>query len=213
MNSEKTLSKQGFHQLQKVDKGESNRDVVEQYLIAGGEGVQLTDKQKDLLDRWTFADEMMRENIGRLKREQIANLIKTKWNISRAMAFQDMVNAEHLFSSSTPLNKKYRVQLRIEFLEGQIRLAAIANDHFAVANYEKVLQKYYDKYPDVKPDESPKVLIFSFDITKLQDQLMPLEEVDSILKSQEQKNKLLDSMSIDLDDDDFLEEEETPDAD
>lgn len=93
--------------------------MIELYLVSEEGSVQLDDTQKELLRRWEYADELIRKN--EMRRETIAKLIMLKFKpLSRTTAYQDIVNAEAVFASSTPLNKKYRVQLRIEFLEMKI---------------------------------------------------------------------------------------------
>ncbi len=158
-----------------------NREAVELYLVSEEGSVSLTDKQKGLLNRWEYADELIRQNMWR--REEISLMIQRKFTVSRATAYQDIVNAENIFSSSTPLNKRYRIQLRIELLETQInslwgyvkpapfeepeelfdRISRIkSNEEYinqAIA-LEKVLKGYYDIYPDTKPTRSPKTIIF-----------------------------------------------------
>lgn len=149
MKTDVTLSKAAIQPLMKAEKLDSNREAIQAYLIAGGEGYDLTDKQKDLLSRWEFADEMIRSNMGRLSRSEIANLVVSRFKVSLCTAKSDLVSAEEVFSSSSPLNKKHRMQLRVEYLEKQSRLAAAANDHKAVAMIEKSIAFYLDKYPDL----------------------------------------------------------------
>jgi hypothetical protein len=183
--------------LTKTDNLDS-RELIKEYLMAGGVGVELSDKNKEVLERWEFADEKIREHTGKLSRSEIANLIKNKFNCSIATAKADMVAAEYVFSSSNPLNKSHRISLRIEFLEKQIRLAAAANDYKAVGMMEKTLAKYIEMYPEITPVEVPKNLIFSFDVTKLIDRLMQNSDADEVINAQLEKNKLLDSMSEDI---------------
>lgn len=94
----------------------SNRELIEMHLV--GESLQLNDQQKELLRRWEFADEQIRKH--EMKRDTIARLIMFKFKVSRTTAYQDIVSAEAVFASSTPINKKYRIGLRIEFLEMKI---------------------------------------------------------------------------------------------
>jgi len=140
-------------------KDGSNREAIELYLQSDEGAIQLTDKQKLLLQRWTYADELIREGEIR-SREVVAKMIIKKFDVSRATAFQDIVNAEQVFSSSTPLNKRYRIGLRIEFLEKQIDDLYEKQEYIAAAMLEKTLQKYYETYPDIKPARSPKKIIF-----------------------------------------------------
>ena len=137
-----------------------NRDVILQYISTGGEGV-LTELQKTLFDRWCYADELIRKNIGKKKRDELADLIKGRWQISKPTAYSDIVNAEYVFCSSTPLNKKYFIQRRIEFLEEQIRDCAITKNYDGIAKLEKILCNYVSIYPEYEGPKSPKTVIFN----------------------------------------------------
>src|SRR5205085_10103174 len=111
-----------------ADKVDSNRDDIKNYLMAGCNG-ELTQKQKELLARWEFADEMIRQKMGKLSREEISKLVAEKFGISKGSAKNDLVNAEYVFSSSNPLNKAYEIGLQIEFLKKHIRVAAESGDY------------------------------------------------------------------------------------
>ena len=138
----------------------ATRDAILQYLMTGGEG-ELSETQQKLYERYSYADELIRKNVGKKKRTEIAEMIQGRWGISKPTAFADIVNAEYIFCSSTPLNKKYTIQNRIEFLEVQIRDASINKDYDAVAKLEKVLSSYIQMYPDYEGPKSPKTVIFN----------------------------------------------------
>jgi hypothetical protein len=197
MKTGELLPGQAFQQLTKTNKVDSNREEIKDYLMAGGVG-ELSTKQTELLQRWEYADEMIRANMGKLNREEIANLVVSKFSVSKATAKSDLVNAEYVFSSSSPLNKAYRISLRIEFLEKHIRLAAAAGDYKAIGMMEKTLAKYYEIYPETTPVEVPKTLIFSFDIDKLKDRIIDQSSAEDVIDQQLEKYKLLDSMSTDI---------------
>jgi hypothetical protein len=198
MKTDLTFSGQASPQVAKTNKVDNNREEIKEYLMAGGIG-ELTEKQHDLLLRWEFADEKIRENMGKLSRDEIANLVVTRFKVSKCTAKSDLVNAEYVFSSSNPLNKAHRIGLRIEFLEKQIRLAAQASDFKAVAMMERSLSKYLEIYPETTPVEVPKNLIFNFDVTKLADRLVDQSDAEEIIDQQLEKNKLLDSLAEDID--------------
>ncbi|WP_438946751.1 hypothetical protein [Sediminibacterium sp.] len=166
-----------------------NRDTIVRYLENGGDDdlIMLSDVQKKLLDRWRFADEKIREK--KYKRETIANFIMAKYNVTRDTAFRDMVSAEYVFSSSAPLNKKYWVGMRIEFLQTKINECYLANDRISAAQLEKVMQKYLEMYPDYSAPKSPKNIIFNFNNAKKTDGDMTVdaayEMVDEIVKKLE----------------------------
>jgi hypothetical protein len=166
-----------------------NRDVIERFLESGGDDelVKLNDKQKELLDRWRYADEILREN-KTFKREIIANKISAKFDVSRDTAFRDIMNAEHVFLSTTPLNKKYWIQRRIEYIQaiidkllhaafeenpdqkrvnenGKIEwniTPPVSDINYELAvKWEAVLQKYIAAYPDFLAPRSPKTIVFN----------------------------------------------------
>lgn len=105
--------------LDNKNRKDTNREVIELYLVSDPGSVELNDQQRQLLKRWEYADELIRIKEIRT-RELQAQMIMRLFNVSRTTAYQDIVNAEAVFASSTPLNKKYRIGLRIEFLEKKI---------------------------------------------------------------------------------------------
>jgi len=188
------------------NKPESNREMIELYLVSEEGAVALTDKQKELLTRWQYADELIRRH--EMSRETISKMIMRKFDpLSRVTAYQDIVNAEAVFASSTPLNKKYRIQLRIEFLEMKIsELYGMVNmepkdedgntckpededimDRISRIKYnqeylheakelEKVLQKYYHDYPDIVPKRSPRKIVYNIQFNSLPASILPADE-------------------------------------
>lgn len=198
-------------------KGDTNRDVIELYLVSEEGKVELNDQQKKLLQRWQYADELIRKN--EMRRETIARMIMVKFLVSRMTAYQDIVQAENVFASSTPLNKKYRVQLRIEFLEMKInelygevepdpddpkqedelekifRRQRNSKYILEAIQLEKVLKDYYKLYPDVTPPRSPKTIVFKV----VQDKLP--QPALSILDAMNQDGHVIDITPIEGDDD------------
>lgn len=158
-----------------------NRDAVLAFLETDGE-VVLTEEQKKMLDRWTFADEMIRSKTGLLRREEIATIIKNKFDVSRVTAFKYMKDAEIIFSSSNPLNKKYLIQQRIEFLQRQIKSASDEEDYSAVASLEKVLCNYIEQYPDYTNDKAKKTFIFNIDARKIEGDVIVTEDAEAIIE-------------------------------
>lgn len=133
-------------------------DAIREHIISGGEA-SLSPLQQRLLERWRFADEQIRD--GKLKRSDIAKLIIDKFQVSRDTAFRDLVNAENVFSSSFPMNKKYQIGLLIEEYTQHIKVAALGKDWKAVAALGKTVAEFWKAYPDTVPAESPKTFIFN----------------------------------------------------
>lgn len=207
MKSELTITNTAYNQLTKTDRTDSNREVIKEFLMAGGEGVELTEKQQALLARWEFADEKIRENMGKLSRGEIANMLVYKFGVTLRTAKTDLGNAEYVFSSSNPIHKAHRIGLRIEFMEKLVLKAANDKDYKAVASLEKTLAKYLEIYPDITPVEVPKNLIFSFDVEKLLPKVVDLSEAEDLIDKQIEKNKLVDSLSVDIEEEEGFENE------
>jgi hypothetical protein len=180
MQPDKNLQKEISQDLTTIDT-ESTREVILSWLESGGEAFELTEFQQKILLRLEYADEMIRRNLGKKNREEIANLIMGRWNVSRATAYKDIIDAEFVFSSSTPLNKKYMVGLQIEALNTDIRNARIANDYKAIAMLQRSLQKYIEMYPDEQHEKSPSTFIYNFDVTKIFDKKPTVEDAEFII--------------------------------
>lgn len=185
---------------------DANREVIQRYVDAGGEGVVLSDLQTTLLTRWRRVDELIRESFfGKFKRrEDIAKVMMSECDISRDTAYRDIVNAEHVFSSSAPLNKKYFIQRRIEFIcdviakltksvtaaDGKVILEIDPDNAEIAARWEAVLQKYIQAYPDYVPARSPKTIIFNIQNNLLVTTLTPetaMQEADMIIEQIEKE--------------------------
>ena len=146
--------------ITKARFNDANYDDIELYIQAGGEysEIQLTDKQKQLLDRWRYADERLREH--RYTQEQVVKFIMGKYTVCRDTAYRDLKNAERLFISLYPLNKKYEIQNRIEFLKKKIHDQYIGGDPIGASMNEKTLQKYIGMFPETQLPHSPKIIVF-----------------------------------------------------
>lgn len=175
--------------LPKLRYNDANREDILRFLQAGGDSsqVQLTDKQNELIERWRFADEKIREN--RYKRNELANFITGKFGVSRDTAMRDIVNAEYVFSSSAPLNKRFLIGQRIEFLQKKINEAYIDGDRWSAGILEKQLCKYIEIYPDFLPPRSPKTIIYKFQQTNIVNSLtveQAADQAESVLKRLEE---------------------------
>lgn len=185
MNENNFNKKYNILALLKTNKADDNWEVIEQYLIAGGIGVHLTPLQERMLERWQFIDEKMRQ--AKYRKYEIWGMVKSRFGVSIDTARRDMAGAELVFSSSSPLNKKYRIGVRIEFIERQISLAAASNDFKAVAMLESTLQKYYDIYPDAPPARSPKTIVMNFVQNVIKEDTIDTVEAEVII-NEELKN-------------------------
>lgn len=156
-----------------------NRDTILAYVESGGDEsmIQLNDVQKVMLERWRFADELIRKGGEYFLRENVALRIMDKFSVSRDTAYKDIVSAEHVFYSSAPLNKKYWIQRRVEYIqriidnlctlvedkgeEGKVYWMGDADKFEVAARWEAVLQKYIDKFPEFMAPRSPKKIVYN----------------------------------------------------
>lgn len=173
------IAKGSILALLKTNKVDEDWEVLEQYVIAGGEGVALTDRQREMYERWLFIDEHLRQN--RFRRYEICKAVKLRFGVSLEKAKRDMVGAEMVFTSTAPLNKKYKTGVRIEFLERQINLAASASDFDAIAKLESILQKYIDGYPDSVAPRSPKQIVMQFIQNNIQGEMIDTQQAELII--------------------------------
>lgn len=153
-----------YKSLGKPQTADSNLEVIRAYVIADGEGIELSDQQKELKARIEFADEQIRGKNGILKREAIANIIRHRFECSRDTAFRYMRWAEDIYSSSNPLNKEYLISLRIDWCQQQAQLAAISGDMVAAAMFESCIAKYIAQYPNKSKDHSTRKNVFVFPV-------------------------------------------------
>jgi C-terminal processing protease CtpA/Prc len=139
---------------------DDTRDALLTYIQNGGDssGIVLSEKHAKQLDRIRFADEKIRER--RYTKDQIAQFIIGKFGVCRDTAYKAIVYAEYIYSSSYPLNKKYEIQIRIEFLKKKINDAYTDKDALTASQLEKQLREYIKMYPDYQPPRSPKNITF-----------------------------------------------------
>jgi hypothetical protein len=160
-----------------------NRDAILAFVECGGDQtlIELNEVQNRMLIRWRAADELIRKGGEYFLRENVVKKLMFEFSISRDTAYQDVVSAEHVFSSSAPLNKRYWIQRRVEYLQQIIDKLVQGNTESEVdengknivtwtgdadamevaAKWESVLQKYIDKFPDFIPARSPKKIIYN----------------------------------------------------
>lgn len=166
-----------------VDREDNNREVILAYLEAGGVGIELSELQQKLLERWERADELIKRNIGKKNREEVANLLKSIYKYHRATAYKDMMDAEYVFASSKPWNKKYLVGIRIEYCMKRIKDAQESGDAKLEAAFEQLLQKYIEMYPDDLVLPGSQSIIFNIDNRTIQGHTINTEDAEAIIES------------------------------
>jgi predicted transcriptional regulator len=157
-------------------KDHSTRELVLKYITSDPGEVTLTEAQAEMMEKWRYADEVIRK--GELRtRESIAQHLMQHFNISRDTAFRYMSAAEYVWSSSYPLNKRYEIAVRIDFVKQKIDELYKSKDYKEAVQLEKVLQGYYDSYPQVREKKRPGKTIFN--IGNLNMLVMPAKEAEA----------------------------------
>jgi hypothetical protein len=178
--------KQVYKNLSRVLRPDTNLEVIRAYIIAEGEGIQLNEEQEQQKMIIDFTDEQIRSKQGILKRYEIARIISNRFDLTTRTAQRYITLAEELYSSSAPLNKKYKIQLRIEFCEQQQQLAMIDNQHDAVVMYERCIQKYIEMYPEVKITRKQRIQTFILPGNMAQNTLS-VEQAVEVLSTQNEE--------------------------
>lgn len=162
-----------------IDK--SSFDLIRTKLFDEEEGhlVQLNHKQQEMMDRWNFVIEM--RTCEQLQTKDIVLKLMENYGVERATAFNDIGNAEALFGYSTPLNKRYRIGARINYLEEKIAMMYEKEEFKAAAMLESSLQKYYNDYPELKAPTRPTKFTFQFNGDKVED-LPTVEDAIAVLE-------------------------------
>lgn len=134
--------------------------------------VPLNDNQKRRLERWRFADELLRQNGEYVLRENVVLRIMDKFSVSRDTAYKDVVNAEYVFYSSSPMNKLFFIQRKIDALNKRIYdieksmydengIYCFDQDkHDVINKIEATIQKYIKDLPELIEQRSPKNIVY-----------------------------------------------------
>lgn len=77
---------------------------INKYLDDRNGEVQLTEQQKEMLTRMTFADEQLRSPLSDY---DTASRIMKRFEVSRATAYRDIARSKRLFNLQNPFEKEY----------------------------------------------------------------------------------------------------------
>lgn len=165
-------------------KPETSLDAIRAYLISDGkDGIVLTEdqlRQKTIID---FADEQIRSKQGILNRYAIAQIISNRFEITHRSAQKYITLAEDLYSSSAPLNKRYKIQLRIEKCEQIIEELLQMKDYELAEKWEKRLKDYIELYPELKLKRTRRTVIYNIPGMTVTEE-MSMEAATNILKEE-----------------------------
>jgi hypothetical protein len=165
-------------------KPETSLDAIRAYMISDGkEGIVLTEdqqRQKMIID---FADDQIRSKQGILNRYAIAQIISNRFDITHRSAQKYITLAEDLYSTSAPLNKRYKIQLRIEKCEEIIERLIQVGDYELAEKWEKRLKDYIELYPELKLKRTRRTVIYNIPGLTITEE-MSVESAVNILKQE-----------------------------
>lgn len=150
----------------------------------------LPEETKKLLERWNFADNLLRKGYTNAI---IVDMIAAKFNVSLPTAYRDITDAKNLFGSLTIEDKTYDKKLQLEWLNKAITLAFSRKDPKGIAALlkERRLLLGLDKMDDatLTPDKLGGNVIYI--IAQTQDKQPELINIDNLQKIDDQ---LIDSV-------------------
>lgn len=145
-----------------------NREVIIQYLVGEAGTVKLNPEQENLLQRWSAADDMMRNM--ETGPNEIALALMKKFEYSVATARRDISNAQYVFGSMNVADKRYVISRHLDLIDDCIRKAIAAGKDKLWPILLQVKNKAIEMMPDTqKTDTTPAALIFNIHVTQAAD--------------------------------------------
>lgn len=124
--------------LPTIKTGDSSFDKIYAY-YKDSTKYPLTQKQTELKDRWLAAF-TLRQNFH--SREQAANVLMEKYDISRAQAYRDLKNAERLFGNVMKADRDGSLAILLEYSHKFLLMAVKAKDLKAIGKALELMGKY-----------------------------------------------------------------------
>jgi hypothetical protein len=159
----------------------------------GKEDIELTDKEKDIKERWFFAWAQLLEM--NTNRDVIASLAK-QYNISERQASEDVKNALRLFNDPRKAVKESKRIILEHWVVNAIKKANKEND---TANLEKLFRRYSkinkleDDDDDKKPERPPIQINFNADPDTLKKQQEELRKKAMVANAQDTDFETVDN--------------------
>lgn len=125
--------------------------IIEYLTNEETEGLKLSEKQQEMLNRYDFADNLIRKYIHR---GRVANILMKKFKISKAQAYKDIRDSKIMFNSTNKLDKEYWRGVAHDWIVDCIRTAVLEKNNkdriAAVAVFVKLHQfdKEFTDFPD-----------------------------------------------------------------
>lgn len=143
-----------------VDAKSSNMEVIVDFLTQEAGTVELNKTQKELLDRWDFADNLIR--MRKYKKTEITKMLMKKFDIGVSTARSDLADAEFVFGSTRKFSKIYHLSNHIDHLEDLIVLAEREGDKDILVKLLYLRMKSIAMMPEeMQKEVNPTKLIFN----------------------------------------------------
>jgi len=148
----------------------SNQEVIIDYLLSENSGdIQLTDLQKNLLERWMKADELLCS--GKYNSRECANILTKYFDYGIATAWRDIEDARFVFGNTKKPSKAYRLNAHLDRIDELII--------FWGRRDGKLVQKLLDSYTyalsllkdEGKDQPLPTAIIFNYNLQTASDLL------------------------------------------
>ena len=121
-----------------IKTGDSSFDKIYAY-YRDATKYPLTENQTKLKDRWLAAF-TLRQNFH--SKEQAANVLMEKYDISRAQAYRDLKNAERLFGNVMKADRDGSLAILLEYSHKFLLMAVKAKDLKAIGKALELMGKY-----------------------------------------------------------------------
>jgi len=128
------LKKTGVSPVLSKELGEAEKLI--EYLVKGKDHVNLTDKEREKLERYFFVYDILNQ---KKSCHEAANRLCAKFNLSRAQAYRDIYNAQFVVASSISVDEKFYEMFLLDAVVETIRMAAAKGDLRAKAQAERNL--------------------------------------------------------------------------
>lgn len=157
-----------------IDVKKSNQEVIIDFLTQEQGTVDLNKTQKDLLNRWDYADNLLRTR--KYKKTEISKMLCLKFSISIATARNDMAEAEYVFGSTRKFNKQYILLNHLDQIDDMIIEAQRRRDDDLVAKLMLIRTRALALLPDEMQKEMPPTkIVFNLTQNNTNEIFMPKE--------------------------------------
>ena len=180
----------GNQHLPTIKTGDSSFDRIYAY-YKDSTKYPLTEKQTELKDRWLAAF-TLRQNFH--SREQAANVLMEKYEISRAQAYRDLRNAERLFGNVMKADRDGSLAILSEYSHKYLLMAVKAKDLKAIGKALELM----GKYAEIDKEHS-----INFNPDKLEDKQVKMsidKAVSNAIVSHLDKTGVIDFNSLEIED-------------